>query len=88
MHYRLNFCVDPTEPMPSPCGLAFVEAADPIAAVYRALELGLVPQDKVYAWARVVVSLHADGSVRQVLRVPITPEGRIPVDWRPGVMGD
>jgi hypothetical protein len=69
--------------MPSLCGLASVDATDPIAAVHRALELGLVPQDKVYAWARVVVSLHTDGSVRQVLRVPITPEGTIPVDWRP-----
>jgi hypothetical protein len=51
--------------------------------VHRALELGLVPQDKVYAWARVVVALHPDGSVRQVVHVPITPEGTIPVDWRP-----
>jgi hypothetical protein len=34
-------------------------------------------------WARVVLNTHPNGVPHQVLRVPITPVGKIPVDWSP-----
>jgi hypothetical protein len=83
MLYRLNFAADPPEPMPPVDTLVAVEAPDPMAAVEQALAAGLVPQDRLYKWARVVLTAENRHAAR-VLRVPINADLGPALDWGPG----
>lgn len=82
MLYRVHFAADAHEPFPPVESLAKVEARDPLAAVESLVKTGRVPQDGVKHWARVILNLHPNGKPWKVLRVPITPTGQIPFDWR------
>ena len=80
--YHIHFAADHMEPMPPVAGLPAVEADGPMPAVLRAVECGMVPQDKPYRWARVVLA-KMDVHATRVLRVPIEPVAEFPIDRPP-----
>jgi hypothetical protein len=59
-----------------------VDADSPQAAVQAALQVGMVPQDRIYKWARVVTEV-VDGMPTKALRFEILPDSILPVDWQP-----
>ena len=59
-----------------------VDANTPQAAVQVALNAGMVPQDRIYKWARVITEV-ADGVPTKALRFEILPDSMLPLDWLP-----
>jgi hypothetical protein len=68
MLYRVHFTADPNEPIPPVDTLPAIEADDPLTAADLFVAQGVAPSAK---WARVVLSVHANGKPHNVLRVPI-----------------
>ena len=87
--YRIQFVTDPDDPFPPASELASVEAENPAAAVEAMLATGRYPQDPAIRWARVVLSVHSDGSPRFLLRFPVHAEqSNAAIDWElPGSQG-
>jgi hypothetical protein len=83
MLYRICFAADVNDPMPDVATLLAVEADSPLAAVEQIVSSGRVPQDRLYRWARVVLSAE-NGHAKHVLRVPIEPVAEFPIYHLPG----
>jgi len=82
-HYSLSR-LEPFPPLDRP---PLVEAETALAAAHVALAQFPPMLTAPEIWCPVVLTLHADGSVRHVLSVPLTAERQIPLDWTPPTVG-
>jgi len=80
--YRVHFAAEHTDPIPPVESLLSIDATDPVASVEQLCREGRVPQTGILRWARVVLTVE-NGRARHVLRVPITPDRQVPLDWQP-----
>jgi len=81
--YRVHFAAEHTDPIPPVTSLVSIDATDPVAAVKQLCRDGRVPQSGIMRWARVILTLAHNGRQRHVLRVPITPDRQVPLNWQP-----
>jgi len=81
--YRVHFAAEHTDPIPPVTSLVSIDATDPVAAVKQLCRDGRVPQSGIMRWARVILTLAHNDRPRQVLRVPITPDRQVPLNWQP-----
>ena len=85
MFYYVHLAAMADKPSPPVAELVGIDADSPEQAVRLLVESGRVLQDRLVAWARVVVSWHEDGRPCHVVRVPLVKTVEVPiesVDWR------
>lgn len=82
--YRVHFAAAHTDPIPPVESLLTVDANDPISAVEQLclFREGRVPQAGSMRWARVILTVAENGRPRHVLRVPITVDRQVPLNWQ------
>jgi hypothetical protein len=65
-----------------------IEANGAVTVVEQLCREGRVPQAGNMRWTRVVLTVAENGRPWQVLRVPITVDRQVPLNWRPPLLND
>ena len=81
--FPVHIAAERFAPFPAVDSLPVVEAESALDAAVEAFRRWPITFNGPEVWVRVILTLHADGSPRPVLSVPITVEGTIPLDWTP-----
>lgn len=81
--FPIHYSADRFAPFPPVASLPVVEAESALDAARLALKQFPPTLTEPEIWCRVILTVHPDGSPRHALRVPLTAERMVPINWVP-----